>query len=116
MRALIIEDDVDLREQIAAQLRKEGFAVDATGDGEEGLFFAEEYPTPYHKEGRGKTVSGSKEVQGSMFNENKKENQHEQKRSMLLAPYIHSYSEHTSTLESPPSEKPKTSSFFSFQC
>lgn len=45
MRALIIEDDADLREQIAAQLRGEGFAVDATGDGEEGLFFAEEYAT-----------------------------------------------------------------------
>lgn len=44
MRALIIEDDADLREQIRSQLRAEGFAVDATGDGEEGLFFAEEYP------------------------------------------------------------------------
>lgn len=43
MRALIIEDDDDLRAQIAAQLRAEGFAVEATGDGEEGLFFAEEY-------------------------------------------------------------------------
>lgn len=44
MRALIIEDDNDLRDQIATQLRREGFAVDQTGDGEEGLFFAEEYP------------------------------------------------------------------------
>lgn len=44
MRALIIEDDDDLRQQVAEQLRHEGFAVDATGDGEEGLFFAEEYP------------------------------------------------------------------------
>jgi two-component system response regulator PhoP len=44
MRALIIEDDADLREQIRSQLRAEGFAVDATGDGDEGLFFAEEYP------------------------------------------------------------------------
>lgn len=43
MRALIIEDDHDLREQISGQLQAEGFAVDATGDGEEGLFFAEEY-------------------------------------------------------------------------
>lgn len=43
MRALIIEDDRDLREQISGQLQAEGFAVDATGDGEEGLFFAEEY-------------------------------------------------------------------------
>lgn len=44
MRALIIEDDVDLRAQIAEQLRNEGFAVDVTGEGEEGLFFAREYP------------------------------------------------------------------------
>lgn len=44
MRALIIEDDADLRGQIQTQLRAEGFAVDATGDGDEGLFFAEEYP------------------------------------------------------------------------
>ncbi|MDT0618930.1 response regulator transcription factor [Salinisphaera sp. P385] len=43
MRALVIEDDVDLQGQIRDQLRAEGFAVDATGDGEEGLFFAEEY-------------------------------------------------------------------------
>ncbi|MAS10440.1 response regulator transcription factor [Endozoicomonas sp. G2_2] len=44
MRALVIEDDVDLREQVCAQLRSDGFAVDATGEGEEGLFFACEYP------------------------------------------------------------------------
>ncbi|MES1944657.1 winged helix family two component transcriptional regulator [Salinisphaera sp. PC39] len=44
MRALIIEDDADLREQLRTQLRDEGYAVDATGDGEEGLFFAGEYP------------------------------------------------------------------------
>lgn len=44
MRALVIEDDVDLREQICRQLRSDGFAVDSTGEGEEGLFFATEYP------------------------------------------------------------------------
>ena len=44
MRALIIEDDFELRRQIARQLRDEGFVVDETGEGEEGLFFAEEYP------------------------------------------------------------------------
>lgn len=44
MRALVIEDDTDLREQICAQLRDDGFAVDSTGEGEEGLFFATEYP------------------------------------------------------------------------
>ena len=44
MRALVIEDDVDLREQVCNQLRAEGFAVDATGEGDEGLFYAREYP------------------------------------------------------------------------
>lgn len=44
MRALLIEDDGDLQSQVADQLREHGFAVDATGDGEEGLFFAGEYP------------------------------------------------------------------------
>jgi len=44
MRALVIEDDVDLRAQICDRLRNEGFAVDETGEGEEGLFFANEYP------------------------------------------------------------------------
>lgn len=44
MRALVIEDDIDLREQICNQLREDGFAVDSTGEGEEGSFFATEYP------------------------------------------------------------------------
>lgn len=44
MRALVIEDDADLREQVCRQLRNDGFAVDSTGEGEEGLFFATEYP------------------------------------------------------------------------
>ncbi|MDN5781819.1 MAG: response regulator transcription factor [Luteimonas sp.] len=44
MRALVIEDDTELREQICKQLRSDGFAVDSTGEGEEGLFFALEYP------------------------------------------------------------------------
>src|SRR5699024_4753149 len=44
MRALVIGDDTDLREQICKQLRDDGFAVDSTGEGEEGLFYATEYP------------------------------------------------------------------------
>src|SRR5699024_1465839 len=44
MRALVIEDDTELREQICRQLRDDGFAVDSTGEGEEGLFYATEYP------------------------------------------------------------------------
>lgn len=44
MRILIIEDEKDIRSQIAQQLGQQGYMVDETGDGEEGLFFAEEYP------------------------------------------------------------------------
>ncbi len=44
MRVLVIEDEEKLRELVAERLRKEGFAVDAVNDGEEGLFYATEYP------------------------------------------------------------------------
>ena len=44
MRALIIEDEIQLQQQIAEQLRAENFVVDVTGNGKEGLFFATEYP------------------------------------------------------------------------
>lgn len=44
MRALVIEDDVDLRKQLCDRLRDAGYAVDETGEGEEGLFYAKEYP------------------------------------------------------------------------
>ncbi len=44
MRILIIEDEVDIRQQVVEQLQQHDFMVDETGDGEEGLFFAEEYP------------------------------------------------------------------------
>lgn len=44
MRILIIEDETEIREQVAGQLRKNEYMVDETGEGEEGLFFAEEYP------------------------------------------------------------------------
>jgi two-component system response regulator PhoP len=44
MRILIIEDETALREQISQRLSTEGYTVDASGDGKEGLFFASEYP------------------------------------------------------------------------
>ncbi len=44
MRALLIEDEVQLQDQIRTQLEAESFQVDVTGNGKEGLFFASEYP------------------------------------------------------------------------
>lgn len=40
MRLLLIEDYEPLRTSVAQGLREEGFAVDATGDGDEGLWYA----------------------------------------------------------------------------
>ena len=40
MRLLLIEDYAPLRKSVAKGLREAGFAVDATGDGEEGLWHA----------------------------------------------------------------------------
>ncbi len=44
MRLLVIEDDITLRETLAAKLSDAGFAVEQAGDGKEGLYFAAEYP------------------------------------------------------------------------
>lgn len=44
MRVLIIEDEAGIRSQIRRQLQLEGYQVDETGDGQEGLYFACEYP------------------------------------------------------------------------
>ena len=44
MRILVIEDEARLRESLVEHLRNEGFAVDACADGEEGGFYAVEYP------------------------------------------------------------------------
>ncbi len=44
MRALVIEDDTALREQVVRFLSEEGFAVDAAADGGQGAYMAEEYP------------------------------------------------------------------------
>jgi two-component system response regulator PhoP len=44
MRVLLVEDEAPLRETLAARLKREGFAVDAAADGEEGLFLGKEVP------------------------------------------------------------------------
>ncbi|SEP64803.1 two-component system, OmpR family, response regulator PhoP [Solimonas aquatica] len=44
MRALVIEDDPDLREQVSRFLSAEGFAVDSAADGKDGAYIAQEYP------------------------------------------------------------------------
>jgi two-component system response regulator PhoP len=42
MRILLIEDEAQLRDPLVERLRKEGFAVDAAGDGQEGHFMGAE--------------------------------------------------------------------------
>ena len=44
MRALVIEDDAGLREQVAKYFSDEGFVVDTAADGEQGLYKATEFP------------------------------------------------------------------------
>jgi len=44
MRALIVEDEPTLREQLVSSLRDQGFAIDQAEDGEEGLYLAENMP------------------------------------------------------------------------
>jgi DNA-binding response OmpR family regulator len=44
VRLLVVEDYAPLRESLARGLRDAGYAVDATGDGTEGLWFAENHP------------------------------------------------------------------------
>ncbi|MBX2836411.1 MAG: response regulator transcription factor [Gammaproteobacteria bacterium] len=44
MRALVIEDESILREQIVLALREAGFAIDEAGDGDEGLYLATNMP------------------------------------------------------------------------
>lgn len=44
MRVLVIEDDNILREQIAGDLKQNGFTVDLAADGTQGLYVATEYP------------------------------------------------------------------------
>ncbi len=44
MRALVVEDEPTLRQQLVIALREQGFAIDESGDGEEGLYLAVTMP------------------------------------------------------------------------
>jgi len=44
MRVLFVEDSRILQRTVTAALRKSGYAVDVTGDGHEGLWFAQSHP------------------------------------------------------------------------
>lgn len=44
MRILVVEDEDQLREQLADRLKNEGYAVEGAPDGEEGLYLGGEYP------------------------------------------------------------------------
>ena len=44
MRVLVVEDEAALRDSLKARLGEAGFTVDVAGDGNEGLFAAQEYP------------------------------------------------------------------------
>lgn len=44
MRILLVEDDPDLQAYIKQSLENESYVVDASSDGNEGYFFASEYP------------------------------------------------------------------------
>ena len=44
MRVLVIEDELDLQTDICQRLEAEAYTVDTSGDGNEGLFYATEYP------------------------------------------------------------------------
>ncbi len=44
MRIMLVEDEAPLRETLAARLKREGYAVDAASDGEEGLYLGREVP------------------------------------------------------------------------
>lgn len=44
MRILIVEDELSLQAQLAKSLRDNGYVVDTASDGEEGLYYAQDYP------------------------------------------------------------------------
>ena len=44
MRILLIEDELALQQQLREQLEKQAYTVDASADGNDGLFIAREYP------------------------------------------------------------------------
>ncbi len=43
MRVLLVEDETDIREPLAARLREQGYTVDSAEDGRAGLFLGREY-------------------------------------------------------------------------
>ena len=43
MRILVVEDERALADQLVESLKAEGFVVDAAADGEEGLYYGQEY-------------------------------------------------------------------------
>jgi two-component system response regulator PhoP len=44
MHILIVEDELRLREHLRDRLRKNGYVVEVAADGEEGLYYGEEFP------------------------------------------------------------------------
>lgn len=44
MRVLVVEDETALREQLGANLKAQGYAVDAAADGADGLYLGREFP------------------------------------------------------------------------
>jgi two-component system response regulator PhoP len=44
MRILLVEDELPLQAQVRADLERQAYTVDATGDGKEALYLASEYP------------------------------------------------------------------------
>ena len=44
MRVLVIEDELSLLDQVRTRLQAEGYQVDASSDGNDGLYLASEYP------------------------------------------------------------------------
>ena len=44
MRVLVVEDEIDIREQLIDTLQSTGYVVDTAEDGEQGLYIALEYP------------------------------------------------------------------------
>jgi len=44
MRLLVVEDEIQLQEQLTVALREQDYVVDVASDGEEGLYFGQEYP------------------------------------------------------------------------
>src|SRR4029453_14853061 len=44
MRILVVEDEPALQQLVRSQLEAQGYTVDSTGEGKEGLYLATEYP------------------------------------------------------------------------